>query len=62
VDLAPDGEDGLHLALTEPYDAAVIAIMLPRLDGLALIDEMRRNRVHTPVIVLSTQANIFKQS
>ncbi len=35
VDHAADGEDGLHLALTEPYDACVIDIMLPKLDGLS---------------------------
>jgi len=33
VDHEGNGEDGLHLALTEPYDAAVIDIMLPRMDG-----------------------------
>jgi len=58
VDLASDGQDGLHLGLTEPYDAAVIDIMLPKLDGLGLIDEMRRNRVHTPVIVLSAKGSV----
>ena len=39
VDHATDGETGLHLALTEPYDAAIIDIMLPKLDGLSLIDQ-----------------------
>ena len=34
VDHARDGEEGLHLALTEPYDTAIIDIMLPKLDGL----------------------------
>lgn len=58
VDMASDGEDGLHLALTEPYDAAVIDIMLPKLDGLALIDEVRRNRVNIPVIVLSARGSV----
>lgn len=58
VDRASNGEDGLHLALTESYDAAVIDIMLPRLDGLTLIDEMRRNGIQTPVIVLSARSSI----
>ena len=58
VDQAFDGENGLHLALTEPYDAAVIDIMLPKLDGLALIDAMRHSRVHTPVIVLSAMSSV----
>ena len=55
VDHAQDGENGLHLALSEPYDAAVIDIMLPKLDGLALIGEMRRKEINTPVIILSAK-------
>lgn len=58
VDHASDGEDGLHLALTEPYDAAVIDIMLPKLNGLALIDELRRSGIQTPVIVLSARSSV----
>jgi two-component system, OmpR family, response regulator len=58
VDHASNGEDGLHLALTEPYDAAVVDIMLPKLDGLALIDEMRRGGIQTPVIVLSAKGSV----
>ena len=41
VDHAQDGVNGLHLALTEPYSAAIIDIMLPQKDGLELIAEMR---------------------
>jgi DNA-binding response OmpR family regulator len=58
VDCCHNGEDGLHLALTEPYDAAVIDIMLPKLDGLTLIDELRRNKIHIPVIVLSAKSSV----
>ena len=58
VDHAADGETGLHLALSEPYDAAVIDIMLPKRDGLILIDELRRHSVHTPVIVLSAKSSV----
>jgi len=58
VDHASDGEDGLHLALTKPYDVAVIDIMLPKLDGLAVIDEMRRRGVQVPVIVLSARSSV----
>jgi len=42
VDGAGDGEEGLYLALTEPYDAAIVDLMLPKRDGLGLIDELRR--------------------
>jgi len=58
VDHAADGEDGLHLALTEPYDAAVIDIMLPKLDGLALIERMRLEKKKVPVIILSARDTV----
>ena len=48
VDQATDGEKGLHMALTEPYDAAIIDIMLPTLDGLSLIERMRKEKIRTP--------------
>ena len=55
VDHATDGEDGLHLALTEPYDAAIIDIMLPKRSGLSVIETMRGEKVNTPVIILSAK-------
>ncbi len=58
VDHAADGENGLHLALTEPYDVCVIDIMLPRLDGLTIIERMRTQKVHTPVIILSAKRSV----
>ena len=58
VDYAEDGENGLHLALTEPYDAAIVDIMLPKLDGLNLIQQLRREKVKTPVIVLSARSSV----
>jgi len=58
VDHASDGQDGLHLALTEPYDVAVIDLMLPKLDGLALIAEVRKNNLNTPVLILSAKRSV----
>ena len=58
VDHAIDGLEGLDMALTEPYDAAVVDIMLPGLDGLALIGKLRRAKVMTPVIILSAKSAI----
>ncbi len=58
VDHAVDGEQGLHLALTEPYDGAVVDLMLPKLDGLSLIEQLRREQVRTPVIILSAKVSI----
>jgi two-component system OmpR family response regulator len=58
VDYATNGEDGLHLSLHEPYDAAIVDIMLPKLDGLSLIEELRRKRINTPVIILSAKHSV----
>jgi two-component system, OmpR family, response regulator len=58
VEHARDGEEGLHLASTASYDAAVIDIMLPKLDGIRLIEELRRKKVITPVIILSAKGTV----
>ena len=58
TDHAVNGEDGLRLASTAPYDAAVVDVMLPRLDGLGLIEELRRQEVNTPVIILSAKRSL----
>lgn len=58
ADHADNGQDGLHLALTEPYDAAIVDIMLPGLDGLSLIQEMRQQQLQTPVIILSAKRSV----
>jgi two-component system OmpR family response regulator len=58
VDLAADGEEGLHRALTETYDTAIVDIMLPKLDGLSLIEELRRQKVSTPILILSAKRSV----
>ena len=58
VDHATNGEDGLHLALTEPYDIAVVDLMLPKLDGLSLIEAVRRNDINMPVLILSAKRSV----
>jgi two-component system OmpR family response regulator len=58
VDHSTDGETGLHLALTQPYDTAIIDIMLPKFDGLELIKRMRNQKINTPVIILSAKDSI----
>jgi DNA-binding response OmpR family regulator len=50
-----DGETGLAFAARTKYDAAVVDLMLPRMDGLALIEQMRANGVKAPIIVLSAK-------
>ena len=58
VNHAADGENGLHLATTESYDVAVIDIMLPKLDGLSLIERLRQKKINTPVIILSAKRSV----
>lgn len=58
VDHAPDGEDGLYLALNHPYDTAIIDIMLPKLDGLTIIETLRRRRINMPVLILSAKRSV----
>lgn len=58
VDTTSDGQNGLDLSLTEPYDAAVIDIMLPKLDGLSLVQELRRRENKLPVLILSAKRSV----
>ena len=55
---AADGESGLHIAITETFDAAIVDIMLPGMDGLAIIDEIRRKRMRLPVLILSAKRSV----
>ena len=58
VDVASDGVQGLDLARDTPYDAAVVDVMLPRLDGLSLVSALRRAGVNTPVLFLSARQSV----
>lgn len=50
-----DGEDGLQCLCDEQYDLAIIDIMLPSMDGLTIIDKIRKKNINTPVIILSAK-------
>jgi two-component system OmpR family response regulator len=58
VDHATNGEDGLHFALTGAYDVTIVDVMLPKLDGLSLITEIRKEGKNTPVIILSAKRSV----
>ncbi len=58
VDHSADGEDGLFRAQTTAYDAVVVDLMLPKLDGLGLIQQVRSGGVHMPVLILSAKASV----
>jgi heavy metal response regulator len=58
VDHESDGDGGLRAALHTSYDVAIIDVMLPRRDGLSIIDELRRRKVTTPVLILSAKRSV----
>ncbi len=55
VDVAYDGEEGLHMAETNPYDLVLMDVMLPKMDGLSVIKEMRKKEIITPVLCLTAK-------
>jgi len=57
-DLAPDGQAGLHLALTRRYDALILDRGLPAIEGLDLLGRLRRSGVATPALVLTALGTV----
>lgn len=55
VDTAPDGAAGLELALADDYAAIILDIMLPRMDGWQICEELRNRRVNTPILMLTAR-------
>lgn len=58
VDVAPDGEEGLAMALDGVHDLIILDIHLPRMDGLGILQELRKKKVATPVLLLTVRAAI----
>ena len=58
VDVASDGEEGLAAALDQKPDVAIVDLMLPKRDGLSVIDELRRRGHTTPVLILSARRSV----
>ena len=55
VDVAHDGEDGLYMAENYPVDAIILDIMLPKMDGLAVLSKLRTKAIATPVLLLTAR-------
>ena len=55
VDVAPDGEEGQFLGETEPYDAVVLDLGLPKVDGVSVLERWRRAGLATPVLILTAR-------
>ncbi len=55
ADAAFDGDEGAHLGETEPYDAIILDLGLPRIDGLTILERWRRADMKTPVLILTAR-------
>ena len=55
VDSAPDGEEGHFLGDTEPYDAVILDLGLPKIDGLSVLENWRRDGRDMPVLILTAR-------
>ena len=58
TDVANDGETGLDSALSDIYDAVVLDVMLPRLDGFEVLKRLRQAKVQTPVLMLTAKSDL----
>lgn len=58
VDVAYDGEEGLYMAETNPYDLVLMDVMLPKMDGLSVIREMRKKEIIAPVLCLTAKDSV----
>ena len=58
VDAVYDGEDGLDYALTGVYDVIVLDIMLPKLNGIEVLKKARKERISTPIILLTAKGEV----
>jgi DNA-binding response OmpR family regulator len=55
VDVSTDGQDGLHMAITNPYDLIILDLMLPKVDGIQILQELRSRNIDTPILILTAR-------
>lgn len=58
VDVCHDGAEGLYLVETAPYDAVVLDVMMPKMDGFTMLRRMREQGIETPVIMLTARGEV----
>ncbi len=58
ADTASDGKEGLSLAISEDYDLIILDIMLPYLDGISLLKELRKRGIAAPVLMLTVKDSV----
>lgn len=63
VDVVYDGDQGMAMATTEPYDLAILDRMLPgQFDGMGILKEMRKQKIHTPVLLLTAKDKVLDRT
>ena len=58
ADVSPNGDEGFRMALNEPYDVAIVDLMLPGRDGIDLIESLRQRGEDLPVLILSAKQSV----
>jgi two-component system copper resistance phosphate regulon response regulator CusR len=58
VEIAPDGESGLELARTKKFDLLIVDVMLPKKDGWAVVAELRKSGMRTPILFLTARDSV----
>ena len=58
VDIAENGQDGLYQALTDIYDAVILDVMLPEMNGFEVLHRMRKEGIKTPVLMLTAKSEL----
>lgn len=58
VEVCTDGEEGLHMAMTNPYDLIVLDLGLPKIDGMEILRSLRAKGMTTPVLILTARDDI----
>lgn len=58
VDVVYNGTDGYDFAMATPYDVIILDLMLPGIDGIEVCQKLRRENIHTPVIMLTAKSTI----
>lgn len=58
VDVSYDGLQGYDLASVENYDAIILDLMLPKIDGVSLCKKLRSDKIHTPILMLTAKGQI----
>ena len=58
VDCAFDGEEGLYLAEAESYDAIILDLALPKIDGITICKRLRERKIKTPILILTARSQV----